>query len=91
MNATLTGKEKVRSVAWSAKRVEIMSGTADGAITFWDAVKGKSIYVLQSFDNEITKLHYIEDREVLITASKGKALKLWQLPKEWRNAQLINE
>ena len=43
MNATLIGKEKVRSIAWSAKRVEIMSGTADGAITFWDAVKGKSI------------------------------------------------
>ena len=69
MNATLVGKEKVRSIAWSAKRIEIMSGTADGAITFWDAVKGKSICntfallnldVLQSFDNEITRLHYIE-------------------------------
>lgn len=27
----------------------------------------------------------------MITASKGKSIKLWQLPKEWRSAQLINE
>lgn len=38
LNATLIGKDKVRAVAWSAKRAEIMSGTADGSITFWNAV-----------------------------------------------------
>ena len=27
----------------------------------------------------------------MIAASKGKSIKLWQLPKEWRSAQLINE
>lgn len=43
LNATLVGKEKIRSVAWSAKRAEIMTGTADGSITFWNAVEGKSI------------------------------------------------
>lgn len=43
MNATLKGKEKVRAITWSAKRTEIISGTADGAITFWNAVEGKSI------------------------------------------------
>jgi hypothetical protein len=37
------GKEKIRAIAWSAKRAEIMTGTADGSITFWNAVEGKSI------------------------------------------------
>jgi hypothetical protein len=43
MNATYVGKEKVRAVTWSAKRAEIISGTADGSITFWNAVEAKSI------------------------------------------------
>lgn len=38
LNATLYGKEKIRAVTWSAKRTEIMTGNADGSITFWNAV-----------------------------------------------------
>ena len=45
LNATLMGKDKVRSVCWSSKRNEIMCGTADGAITFWNAARGKSICI----------------------------------------------
>lgn len=43
LNATLIGKEKIRAITWSAKRAEIITGTADGSITFWNAVEGKSI------------------------------------------------
>jgi WD40 repeat protein len=43
LNATLVGKEKIRAITWSAKRAEIITGTADGSITFWNAVEGKSI------------------------------------------------
>ena len=43
MNATLRGKEKVRAITWAPKRAEIVSGYADGTITFWNAVEGKSI------------------------------------------------
>jgi hypothetical protein len=43
LNATLYGKEKTRAVTWSAKRGEIMTGNADGSITFWNAFEGKSI------------------------------------------------
>lgn len=43
LNATLYGKEKIRAVTWSSKRTEIMTGNADGSITFWNAVEGKSI------------------------------------------------
>lgn len=43
LNATLHGKEKIRAITWSAKRAEIMTGTGDGSITFWNAVEGKTI------------------------------------------------
>ncbi len=42
-NATYKGKSKVRAIAWTGKRLEIIAGSADGSITFWDAVSGKSI------------------------------------------------
>ncbi len=38
ITATLMGKEKVRAIAWSAKRAEIFTGTADGSITIWNAI-----------------------------------------------------
>lgn len=43
LNATLYGKEKIRAITWSAKRAEVITGNADGSITFWNAVEGKSI------------------------------------------------
>lgn len=45
--------------------------------------------VLQSFDSEVTSLYYIEDKETLISASKGKSIKIWVMPKEWRDARLV--
>jgi hypothetical protein len=47
--------------------------------------------VLQSFDTDITGLHYIESKETLIASSKGKALKVFVLPKEWRDAKRVAE
>ena len=52
-----------------------MSGYSDGSITFWNAVEGKPIYVLKAFDNEITKLEYIHEKDLIIAASKGKQIK----------------
>jgi WD40 repeat protein len=48
LNATLHGKDKIRAITWSAKRAEIMTGTADGSITFWNAVEGKTICTLST-------------------------------------------
>ena len=62
LNSTLHGKEKIRAVTWSAKRAEIITGTADGSITFWNAVEGKTIYLLQAFDTEITRLDFVPER-----------------------------
>jgi WD40 repeat protein len=89
MNATLMGKEKVRAISWSAKRAEIYSGHADGSITCWNAVEGKPIYVLKAFDNEITKVEFIIEKDLLICCSKAKQIKVYKLPKEWRDAKLV--
>ena len=58
-----------------------MTGYADGSITFWNAVEGKPIYVLKAFDNQITKLEFIPDKDMIIAASKGKQIKQYKLPK----------
>lgn len=89
LNATLSGKDKVRAISWSAKRAEIFSGHADGSITFWNAVEGKPIYVLKAFDNEITRIDYIPEKDLIVTSSKGKQIKEYKLPKEWRDAKLV--
>jgi WD40 repeat protein len=44
---------------------------------------------LQAFDNEITRLDFLSDREWLISSSKNKSIKIWALPKEWRDAKLV--
>lgn len=41
--ASLQGKEKVRSIVWLPDRSEVAVGTADGSITFWNAIKGKTL------------------------------------------------
>ena len=86
--AAFPGKEKVRSIVWIPDRMELAVGTADGSITFWNAVKGKSLYVLQSSNLEVTKLVYQEATQTIICSNKGKAIKFWVLPKEWRDARL---
>lgn len=45
--------------------------------------------VLQAFDTEITQLSFLPEREWLISASKAKSIKIWSMPKEWRDARLV--
>jgi len=44
--ANLNGKPKIRVTCWSTGRAELMSGNADGTVTFWDAKKASPVYVL---------------------------------------------
>jgi len=34
-------------------------------------------------------LGFLTDREWLISSSKSKSIKIWSLPKEWRDARLV--
>lgn len=89
LNATFYGKEKIRAITWSAKRAEVITGNADGSITFWNAVDGKSIFLLKAFDTEITRLEFVPERDWVISASKARQIKIWALPKEWRDAKTV--
>lgn len=44
--------------------------------------------VLQSSNLEVTKLTYMEDKKTIVCSNKGKTIKFWTLPKEWRDARL---
>lgn len=86
--ASLKGKRSARFLEWSSQRGEIYAGYKDGTITFWNTKKGDSFYVLQAHSSDITKLQYFEDKKLLLTSSKEKVIKFWQLPKEWRDKRL---
>ena len=45
--------------------------------------------VLKAFDTDVTRLEYIEEIETIVSTSKGKSIKFWKLPKEWRDAKLV--
>jgi len=49
------------------------------------------IDVLQAFDTEVSRIDFIPDKELLISASKSKSIKIWALPREWRDAKLVAE
>jgi WD40 repeat protein len=66
-----------------------MSGHADGSITFWNAIEGKPIFVLKAFEFEITRLEFIPEKDTIIMASKGKQIKEYKLPREWRDAEVV--
>lgn len=44
--------------------------------------------MLQSSNQEVTKLTYQESTRTVIVSNKGKTIKFWTLPKEWRDAML---
>jgi hypothetical protein len=50
-----------------------------------------NIDLLQAFDNEVSRLQFLPEKELLISASKGKSIKIWLLPREWRDAKLVAE
>lgn len=45
--------------------------------------------LLKAFDTEITRLDFVPEREWLISASKNKSIKIWAMPREWRDARLV--
>lgn len=45
--------------------------------------------LLKAFDSEVSRLEFIPERDWLISASKSKSIKIWEMPKQWRDAKLI--
>ena len=81
------GKSKQRIVLWRDQGREIISGDEDGVITFWLAKEGTPLYVLAAHSGPITQMRFNEDTQQLISCSKDKKIKIWQLPHIWINEQ----
>lgn len=78
-------------MCYSEKRGEVYVGNEDGTITIWDVRKGQIIFVLKGHDDGIRKLFWIEQEECLVSGSKDKCIKKWQIPKVWRDKKLIQD
>jgi WD40 repeat protein len=74
------GRPKQRIVIWRDQGREIISGDEDGCVTFWYSKEGAPLYVLKAHQGPITQMRWNEDTQQLITCSKDKSIKIWQLP-----------
>eukprot|EP01016_Furgasonia_blochmanni_P016033 TRINITY_DN1907_c0_g2_i1.p1 TRINITY_DN1907_c0_g2~~TRINITY_DN1907_c0_g2_i1.p1 ORF type:complete len:431 (-),score=134.84 TRINITY_DN1907_c0_g2_i1:297-1589(-) len=87
--ANLPGKQKVRFVKWTNSRNEIYACNDDGTVTVWN--RGAPIYVLQSNADAVTKVQYVEGKNILLAGGKDRKLKFWQLPDQWRDKTVEEE
>jgi hypothetical protein len=45
-----------------------------------------NIVMLKAFDNiDMSKCKYIKNKYTIITASRGRSIKFWEIPKFWRD------
>ena len=77
------GKPKQRIVIWRDHGREIISGDEDGLVTFWYSKDGSPLYVIKAHTAAITQMRWNEDTQQLITCSKDKTVKIWELPDAW--------
>lgn len=77
------GNKKMRVILWKDKGREIISGDEEGYVTFWNSKDGQPLYVMKAHQGPITQMRWNEDEQQLITGSKDKTIKLWQIPNEW--------
>jgi hypothetical protein len=81
------GRPRQRIVLWRDHGREIISGDEEGCVTFWLSKEGTPLYVLNAHQGAITQMRFNEDTQQLITCSKDKTIKIWQLPDCWINEQ----
>lgn len=91
MNATFKTAKKIRKVCWANDRREGILGDQDGVITFINERNGEPIYALKAHNGAITQLMYIQETNILISASKDKHLKFWSPPEEWMDKRAVQE
>ena len=74
-------------MVWRDHGREIISGDEDGLVTFWYSKEGNPLYVLKAHTGPITQMRFNEETQQLITCSKDKTIKVWQLPLRWIDEQ----
>ena len=82
------GKPKQRIVIWRDQGREIISGDEDGYVTFCYSKVGNALYVFKAHAGAITQMRWNEGTQQLITCSKDKNIKVWQIPPRWIDESL---
>lgn len=76
-------------MVWRDRNKEIITANQNGMVTVWSAKDGTPTFVLQAHSSPITQLKWNEETQQLITCSKDKSIKFWQLPKVWRDEEEV--
>lgn len=52
-------------------------------MTVWDLKEQEPVFVLQAHTAPITQIQWFEEKQLLMTCSKDKTIKLWKFPDIW--------
>lgn len=82
-------KNSLNVIKYDSEKHEFITGDEFGKIIVWDIKTGQPIFSWIAHDNPITSLYYDEKVNLLISGSKDKSIKVWELPKNWFNPEMI--
>jgi WD40 repeat protein len=86
------GKQGIRLVALrETPRRELITGDNTGIVTVWDIRSQQPVYVLQAHTDVITQMKWLEDKQMLVSLSKDKTLKVWRFPKTWIDESQVQQ
>ena len=83
------GKSKLRIIRYISRTNEVITGDEEGRVTIWSLKDGQSIYAwLAHPKSAITQMYYQEEKRLLWTGGKDKAIRIWELPEKWVNDEI---
>ena len=47
--------------------------------------------VQKASKKEITRLEFLDEKQLLVSSSRDKSLRLWALPMEWKDSLIVEE
>lgn len=75
---TITGLDKVWSVAFSPDGHRIVAGSLNGTIGFWDAETGGRILAVQGHAYQVWSVTFDDEGRTVISKSNDKTIKTWE-------------
>ena len=72
--------DNVHSLAFSPDGKLLVSGSQDGTVKLWDAVKGQEIATLGQHEGPVNAVAFSPDGQVVASAGYDKKVSLWAVP-----------
>ena len=89
----IDGTISISCIQWrETPRKELITGDYSGFVTVWDFCKRKPVYVFRAHQKAVTALHWIERKQVLLSASVDQSIKAWKFGHIWlAEGHFLNE